>query len=34
MKNLIKKILKEEVVSITDIQDDLLNIPFKLGYHP
>ena len=27
MKNLIKKILKEEVVNITDIQDELLNIP-------
>jgi len=30
MKNLIKKILKEEVVSVTDIQDELLNIPFEL----
>jgi len=30
MKKLIKKILKEEVVSVTDIQDDLLNIPFEL----
>ena len=27
MKSLIKKILKEEVVDITDIQDELLNIP-------
>jgi hypothetical protein len=30
MKNLIKKILKEEVVNITDIQDELLNIPLDL----
>ena len=30
MKNLIKKILKEEVVDITNIQDDLLNIPLEL----
>ena len=27
MKNLIKKILKEEVVDITDIQDELLMMP-------
>ena len=30
MKNLIKKILKEEVVDITNIQDELLNIPLEL----
>ena len=30
MKSLIKKILKEEVVDITDIQDELLNIPLDL----
>ena len=32
MKNLIKKILKEEVVNITDIQDELLNIPLDLRH--
>ena len=30
MKNSIKKILKEEIVDITDIQDDLLSIPLDL----
>ena len=30
MKNLIKKILKEEMVDITTIQDELLNIPLEL----
>jgi len=30
MKNLIKKILNEEVVDITNIQDELLNIPLEL----
>ena len=30
MKNFIKKILKEEVVDITNIQDELLNIPLEL----
>ena len=30
MKNSIKKILKEEIVDITDIQDDLLSIPWDL----
>ena len=29
MKNLIRKILKEEVVDITDIQDELLMMPFE-----
>jgi hypothetical protein len=32
MKNLIKKILKEEVVDITNIQDELLNIPLELRH--
>ena len=32
MKNLIKKILKEEVVGITNIQDELLNIPLELRH--
>ena len=32
MKNLIKKVLKEEVIGVTDIQDDLLNIPFELRH--
>ena len=32
MKNLIKKILKEEVVNVTDIQDELLNIPLDLRH--
>ena len=30
MKNLIKKILKEEVIGVTSIQDDLLSIPLEL----
>jgi len=30
MKNLIKKILKEERIDITDLQDELLTIPFDL----
>ena len=30
MKNLIKKILKEELVDISNIQDELLNIPLEL----
>ena len=29
MKNLIRKILKEEVIDITDIQDELLMMPFE-----
>ena len=29
MKNLIRKILKEEVVDITDIQDELLTDAFR-----
>ena len=32
MKNLIKKILKEEVIDVTDIQDELLNIPLELRH--
>ena len=32
MKNLIKKILKEEIIDITNIQDELLNIPLELRH--